>query len=205
MGGQGVIKVPYSNAGQGVFTILNAAELAAFMAMDFHYDKFIVQALIGNSSWGSVESGQRLYHVGTVPNRRNEIFVADVRMMISATEAGGWRPVAVYARRAHKPLMETLPEVGAAGMSWPMLGTNLSKLAADLTWSTESERLLLMDRKDFNQLGIGLDDLLEAYVQTVMSAVAIDKMAKRLMRGGTFDTELFASLNDDPALLEEMA
>ena len=33
-------RVPYSNAGQGVFTITNKEELAAFMMEDHHYDKY---------------------------------------------------------------------------------------------------------------------------------------------------------------------
>ena len=37
------LQVPYSNAGQGVYTILTAAELDAFMSLPHHYDKFIVQ------------------------------------------------------------------------------------------------------------------------------------------------------------------
>jgi len=48
MGGQAVIKVPYSNAGQGVFTIVSDRELEAFMELEFPYDQFIVQSLIGN-------------------------------------------------------------------------------------------------------------------------------------------------------------
>lgn len=42
MGGHAVIKVPYSNAGQGVYTITNKQELADFMAIEQHYEKFIV-------------------------------------------------------------------------------------------------------------------------------------------------------------------
>jgi hypothetical protein len=38
-----------------------------------------------------------------------------------------------------------------------------------------------MDRKDFNTLGIGIDDLIDAYVQTVLSVIAIDRMCQRLM------------------------
>lgn len=46
-GGRGVLKVPYSNAGQGVFTITNKTELNAFMGQQFHYDKAcIVQLLL---------------------------------------------------------------------------------------------------------------------------------------------------------------
>jgi hypothetical protein len=87
-----------------------------------------------------------------------------------------------------------------------MLGTNLS-IKTDDGWSTESQRLLLMDRKDFNQLGIGIDDLIDAYIQTVLSVIAIDKLAKKLMKNGekTFDFELFEALNPDKALLDEIA
>jgi len=46
-----------------------------------------------------------------------------------------------------------------------------------------------MDRKDFNTLGIGIDDLIDAYVQTVLSVVAIDKMCSRLMK----DRKLFSN------------
>lgn len=44
MGGMAVVKVPYANAGQGVWTIVNDEELAAFMLISHHYSAFIVQA-----------------------------------------------------------------------------------------------------------------------------------------------------------------
>ena len=44
MGGMAVVKVPYANAGQGVWTIVNDEELAAFMLITHHYSAFIVQA-----------------------------------------------------------------------------------------------------------------------------------------------------------------
>lgn len=90
-----------------------------------------------------------------------------------------------------------------------MLGTNLS-VKTDGEWTTESQRLMLMDRKDFNLLGIGIDDLIDAYIQTVLSVIAIDKLAARLMKNEqsgqvpAFDYELFEALNPDPALLEEI-
>ena len=62
-----------------------------------------------------------------------------------------------------------------------------------------------MDRRDFNKLGIGLDDLIEAYIQTVLSMVAIDKMAKTLVnKNGKFRIKLFKSLNDDEGLIDEI-
>lgn len=202
MGGHAVVKVPYSNAGQGVYTICNQAELDAFMAEEQTYDKYIVQSLVGNASWSSVTRAGQFFHAGTVPNRKNETFVSDLRVMISSNPKGGWQPIAVYARRAHKPLVQNL---SASDDSWAMLGTNLSVKSGAGEWSTETDRLLLMDTKDFNRLGLGTDDLIDAYVQTVLATTAIDRMASRLIdKRGRFDFALYSSLNADDSLLKEI-
>lgn len=201
MGGQAVIKVPYSNAGQGVFTIVSQAELDTFMESDYPYDRFIVQSLIGNYQWSSKGTKGRLYHVGTIPNAKGKTFVADLRMMISST-ANGLRPLCVYARRAPKPLEDQLTD---SSDSWEMLGTNLSVKSEDGQWDSDTTRLILMDRRDFNKLGIGMDDMIEAYIQTVLSTVAIDQMAQTLInKQGKFRMRLFKSLNDDEAFIREI-
>lgn len=201
MGGQAVVKVPYSNAGQGVFTIVTEQELDDFMKLDFPYDRFIVQSLIGNYHWSSTSAAGKLYHVGTIPNSKSKTFVADLRMMVSWTERG-IRPLCVYARRARKPLEDELDE---SGQSWDILGTNLSIKRPDGGWDSDTDRLILMDRRDFNKLGVGVDDLIEAYIQTVLSMIAIDKMAKTLMnKQGKFRMRLFKSLNDDQSLIQEI-
>lgn len=201
MGGHAVIKVPYSNAGQGVYTIVTEAELDKFMELEFDYDLFIVQSLIGNSNWSSITSSGKLYHVGTIPNHKNHTYVADIRMMVSSTDKG-IRPLCTYARRSEKPLVDTIKD---STDSWQMLGTNLSFKNPDGSWGSDTNRLILMDRRDFNKLGIGLDDLIEAYIQTVLSMVAIDKMAKTLVnKQGKFRMRLFKSLNDDPSLIDEI-
>ncbi|MBD3188313.1 hypothetical protein GF325_15870, partial [Candidatus Bathyarchaeota archaeon] len=51
MGGIGVVKNPYSNAGQGVWTITNTRDCDKFRQASHQYSKFIVQKLIGNSTW----------------------------------------------------------------------------------------------------------------------------------------------------------
>lgn len=202
-GGHAVVKDPYSNAGQGVWTITSAAELEEFMEADYKYDNFIVQQLIGNSKWTSVTRTGQYYHVGTLPDKRGRTFVCDIRMMVGARPGKGFRPTAVYARRSEEPLADTLTDESD---SWAMLGTNLSKKKEDGTWTTETNRLILMDRRDFNMLGIGIDDLIDAYIQTSLSCVAIDKLCARLIKeNGSFDYKLFASLNDDESMLAEMA
>ena len=272
LGGRAVVKVPYANAGQGVWTITRPEELEAFMALSasHRYDAFIVQALIGNSGWSSRSAqGPQHYHVGTVPNAKGNIHAFDLRVMVgngggnaaraaaaakakaeaakaaraaaeeggagsgsgggsaassataSASDAasdaaaaaalsntdddlgGGFFPVAVYARRARRALPEELaPNVP----SWDVLGTNLSVKNPDGTFSTQPERLLMMDSRDFQLLGIGLDDLIEAYMQTVLATAAIDRLAGKLVspRTGRFRYNLFRSLNPDAKLLAEL-
>ncbi|GAB4258258.1 MAG: hypothetical protein Kow0027_25740 [Saprospiraceae bacterium] len=201
MGGHAVIKIPYSNAGQGVYTIVSKSELSAFMDQDFEYDRFIVQSLIGNYNWSSTTKAGKLFHVGSIPSASGHTYVCDVRLMVSATESG-IKPLSIYARRAEKPLPDHLPPETP---SWPMLGTNLSFKKNDGSWDTDTNRLLLMDRRDFNRLGIGLDDLIEAYIQTVLSMIAIDKMAISLMtKDGKFRLKYFRQLNDDDSLVNEI-
>jgi hypothetical protein len=198
-GGFAVIKVPYSNAGQGVYTIVGPEELDAFMALEHDYDQFIVQALIGNHRWSSLSRRGRLYQVGTVPNKRGDIYVADLRMMVCAGPKG-FRPLSTYARRARSPL----PLDRLDGQSWDVLGTNLSS-RVESGWNTDADRLMLMDSRDFNRLGLGLDDLIEAYIQTVLSVVAIDRLAVTLVnQKGRLRKKLYRSLNNDPALIDEL-
>ena len=201
LGGHAVIKVPYSNAGQGVYTIVSQEELDRFMAQEFEYDLFIVQSLIGNFNWSSTTAKGKLYHVGTIPNIKNKTYVADLRMMVSAT-VEGIKPLCIYARQAAQPLVDT---IGSGVNSWGMLGTNLSYKNEVGMWESDTNRLLLMDRRDFNKLGLGLDDLIEGYIQTILSMVAIDKMAQMLIgKSGNFKLRLFKSLNNDERLINEL-
>ena len=201
LGGHAVIKVPYSNAGQGVYTITNDAELEAFMELKFEYSQFIVQSLIGNYHWSSKTEQGRFYHVGTMPNKKGQSFVADLRLMIQAGP-NGYEPLGMYARRAAAPLVSTLDD---SVSSWEVLGTNLSVKKADNKWDSDTSRLLLMDRKDFNKLGLGQDEMIEAYIQTILASIAIDKMAAKLINTkGKLNRQLFQSLNNDPTLIEEI-
>ena len=201
LGGQAVIKIPYSNAGQGVFTIVNEQELAEFMRQEFRYERFIVQSLIGNYHWSSTGSRGKLFHVGTMPNDKGSTFVADLRMMISATSSG-IRPLCLYARRANRPLTDQLEKDVP---SWDVLGTNLSIKKGEDLWEADTKRLIIMERRAFNKMGLGLDDLIEAYIQTVLSMIAIDKMAERLFNSKQqFRKRTFQALNDDKTLLDEI-
>lgn len=198
-GGKAVIKNPYSNAGQGVYTITSEEELDKFMKEDHDYDQFIVQSLIGHYAWSSNTAHGKFYHIGTIPNKKGSIYISDLRVMVYSTPEGFF-PCAIYARRAKSPLSAEAPND-----SWSVLGTNLSIKLDNNNWSSDTSRLMLMDNKDFNKLGIGTDDLIEAYIQTVLSIVAIDKMSCNLVnKKGQFRMKLFKSLDNDKSLLKEI-
>jgi len=220
LGGHAVVKIPYSNAGQGVYTITNETELDQLFEDiqqegSSQYDTFIVQSLIGNHSWTSDTRDGKFFHVGSLPDKKGGIYVSDLRMMIHFDfQSGSFRPIGGYARRAHMPLVDRLE---SHMDSWAMLGTNLSVKKATNVWDTETSRLLLLDQRDFNRLGISVDDLIDAFFQTVLSTVAIDLMASRLLPPSPssssssssfptsdFDVKLFSSLNRDPSLINEI-
>ena len=218
-GGKGVIKSPYGNAGVDVFTITNDKELSEFMnnfgqkendEMGRGYgEKFIVQSLIGNANWSSSTISGTHYHVGTVPDKNGKFYAADIRLMIHY-DGNAWKPLCIYSRRAKEPLSKDLTDDVS---SWDILGTNLSVKVSENNWQTDTNRLLLMDTRAFNRLGIGLDDLINAYVQTVLATISIDDLCKVLMNNndndndiaGTFDFKLFSTLNDDNDILEDIA
>jgi len=199
MGGKGVIKVPYSNAGQGVYTILNKNDLDEFIGSKHIYEKYLVQSLVEPSAWKHAEGEEgKFYHIGTVPNRSHQSYVNDIRMMVCCGEKG-FQPISIYSRRARKHIEST-----ADSTSWDMLGTNLSVKAND-SWNTEANRLILMDKKDFHKLNLSLNDLINGYIQTVLSVIAIDKLCHKLiLPSGEFNYELFKELNPDKVLLSEI-
>eukprot|EP00121_Abeoforma_whisleri_P002622 Awhi_evm2s2358 len=203
LGGKAVVKVPYSNAGQGVYTVTSPKELQAVMDTEHSYDQFIVQQLIGNFEWSSETHKKSFYHVGTMPTPKYlNSYVYDLRMMIIATEKG-FRPTAMYSRQANQPLTQHLTEDDD---SWAILGTNLSVRNDKGEFESETDRLLLVDRKDFNKLGLSVDDLIKAFTVTVFSIIAIDKMCCRLIEESTgeLNTSILSQMNPDQALLEEI-
>lgn len=172
LGGSMVIKVPDSNAGQGVYTVVSEEELDyAFSQLDKN-DLYIVQQLIHSNYSKGLDPTQAWYHVGTIPDNKGRSYAFDLRLMMHAT-ADGIRPLAVYSRRSGFPLNQPLPE----GMnSWEVYGTNLSVKGED-GWTYADERLMLFDVRNFGQLGLGIDELIKGFVQSAMALYAIDQNA----------------------------
>ena len=207
LGGMGVIKIPYLNAGQGIYTIANESELNRFMNIvpPSSYRSYIVQSLIGHREWDT-STPHRYSHIFTKPNEKNEGYVKDLRMQICSSSAG-FTPTSIYCRRARQVLSTDSSTIDD---SWLMLGTNLSvKILQEHsevdppTWKTESERLIIMHENDLS--GLSVDNLIDAYVQTVLGTLAIDQMAQQLMGdNGIFNMSLFRSLDSDEELIEEI-
>ncbi|MGE5701933.1 MAG: hypothetical protein ACM32O_05345 [Clostridia bacterium] len=199
LGRAAVVKMPYSNAGQEIYIITNEHELEKFMVMDHPYEEFIAQSLIG-SKWHMREGKCEFYQRGTLSQNRDGRFAFDLRMVVT-NHQGGFQPVALFSRRAKKPL----DSIAHASNSWDVFGTNLSYKSSEGEWKSDESRLIPVTCEEFESLGMGLDELVEAYIQTVMSVVAIDKWADTLMNQGSgFEPDLFMKMNGDRKLFQEM-
>lgn len=172
LGGSMVIKVPDSNAGQGVYTVISRKELNEAMDKISANDVYLVQQLIHSNYSKGLDPEKSWYHVGTIPDTKGRSFAFDLRLMMHATEEG-IRPLAVYSRRSRFPLNQPLPE---NMNSWEVYGTNLSIKGED-GWTYADERLMLFDIRNFGQLGLGIDELIKGFVQSAMAVFAIDQNA----------------------------
>ena len=200
-----------------MFTITSPEELETFMSgfgqqendnLGRGYgEKFIVQSLIGNANWSSNTFSGIHYHVGTVPDKNGKFYAADIRMMIHFDGNRGWKPLCIYSRRAKEALSKDLDNPNIS--SWDILGTNLSVKVGKNEWQTDTNRLLLMDTRAFNRLGLGLDEMINAYVQTVLATISIDDLCRVFMENeeddaDRFDFNLFSILNEDNDILNDI-
>lgn len=207
--GKAVIKVPYTNFGQGVYTIVNKQELDKFMSVKHFYDKFILQSLVGNEKWATKKNFPaegRYYQIGTKPNEKNEVFVYDIVFTVTSTNDEGFLPVSIHFRRARKPLVDDVNEIES---SWELLGTNLSVkvIGKKDSWNVENERLMVFDDECFDErVQLDEDDLIDSYIQTVLTTIAIDRLCVELHDegGGGFDLKRFRIMNNDNLLLNEI-
>ena len=59
----------------------------------------------GNYQWTSTTRSGQLFHVGTIPDKSQNIYVCDMRMMVHYDFVKGcFMPLVVYARKARKPV-----------------------------------------------------------------------------------------------------
>jgi hypothetical protein len=193
---QAVIKSPYGNCGQDVFIIRNVKELESYMSQELSSKEFIVQDLIGHSNWNTKKNPRLFHHVGTMPDKNNEIYIGDLRLVVGHTKEG-IRPMAMNARKTKSPLTAKMD----GGCSKEMLGTNLSVKKGDDLWNSDTDRLIVMSTKEFDVLGLNLDTLIEGLLQTTMAFHAIDEMAERLMSDPKFfQQELWELYTSKPNL-----
>ncbi|MDO9552772.1 hypothetical protein [Rhodonellum sp.] len=174
LGGSMVIKVPDSNAGQGVYTVISKKELEHAKSQLDPNQLYLVQELIHSNYSNGLDPMKAWYHVGTIPDSKGRSFAFDLRLMMHATEEG-MRPLAVYSRRSRFPLNTPLPE---DMNSWEVYGTNLSVKGED-GWTYADERLMLFDVRNFGQLGLGIDEMIKGFVQSIMGVYAIDQNARK--------------------------
>lgn len=194
LGGRAVIKNPYSNAGQGVAVVETTADVDTWRTQPQRYGRFVVQGLIA----GAEDPAPGPYaQRGIQPHGQDGRFAADVRVVVVRSGAG-FTPVAAYARHARAPLQ-------SAASPWERYGTNLSVRAGDGGWDAESHRLVTLSEADFPALELSAADLVDAYVITVLAAVAIDRFAETLLGpAGEISEAAFRAACPDDALFKEI-
>ncbi|CAG8798932.1 7344_t:CDS:2, partial [Racocetra persica] len=144
MGGHAVIKAAYGcliifylqKLEQSIYIITNSEELKEFFDANHHYEKFIVQSLVGSALWSKESCFEKFYHIGTMPNCHNQTFVNDLRMMVSADDTGFY-PVNISSRRAKNP--------------WKVFGINVTSSSGMA--GHEYERIITIDQKEFDTTG----------------------------------------------------
>lgn len=180
-GHRGIIKTPYGHAGEGVFPIVSADGLSRWRTEADDQQKWVVQELIAEDHLSAqAEDGQ--------PSR-----IYDLRLLVAAG-VDGFRPIAGFARQAKSELVFPLEQETLRDQ----LVTNLSYRDERGEWGTDVSRVVPLDETHFGSLKLTLDDLVEAYVQSVMSVVAIDQLASALSdENQQFDISAFHALNED--------
>ncbi len=205
LGGLAVVKVPYSNAGQGVYVISSDDDLKAFQKDQEggSYQKYIVQELIGPAGWIPNPTETSRFHRGAINfNKKDkEPRVFDMRMMVVRGKKG-WEFVTANGRYASKPMTNDVKKYPVS----EVLKTNLSVKEGKNRFNSDSSRLIPIHDQGFNKMALSLDDLIEGKIQTVLSAVAIDQLAKQLVdTNGDFNEALFNKLNGkDDSLMTEI-
>ena len=85
-----------------------------------------------------------------------------------------------------------------------MLGTNLSNKLENGRWELQTDRLVMMTSEGFKQLGVGIDDLIEGFIQGLLSVIAIDQLCQKFCSKGKFDVNCFSKINLDLTLVQEI-
>jgi len=196
-----VVKIPYSNAGQGVFTILNEKELDDFMKIPGIYDCYLVQELIAAPTEIRKSQMDRIFHTGFVNQDDQHLYAFDIRMMVCNTSKG-LRPAAIYGRKAHNDLESELVQ---SMKSWDVYGTNLSIKLAENSWDSDTSRLCLMSEEDFPSFNLNMNQWVESYFQTIFSVLAIDDLSEQiLLPNKSLDLKKILSVNNDRKLVNEI-
>lgn len=198
LGGCIVIKEPSFHSGKGIYPIICQTALDKFLQTDHESKTFLVQELIGHPDWNS--NSDKLYHRGTVPDRWGRSYIYDMRFLCINTQYG-YRPIALFARRASKPLTTK----DDSSNLWDIIGTNMGSINSEGKLVLDQSRAMYSSMYEFDNYGLNLDDLIDVYVQSILTMLAIDQMALKLTRNGKFDKEMYKMMvNPNDLLLSKI-
>jgi len=189
-GGQAVIKTPYGHAGDGIFPVVREEGLAQWrLANESGSGRYVVQRLIGEEHRCNAGAGDA------------DQVVFDFRMMLS-NGSRGFRLISTFGRKAKQRFSFPLRQESVRDQ----LITNISFRDQSGQWQTDPQRVVPFNEENFGRLGLTLDDLIDAFLQSAMAMVAIDELSKELSDSeGKLDLPAFHSLNGDRELEQAIA
>lgn len=137
-------------------------------------------------------------------NLNNQLYASTVRI-IACSDPSGFKMTAIRAARAARPFTSIRSEENK------LLTDSIETLDEDAyitnlgTTGRSESRAIIIDDAAMDALAIGIDDVVDGFMQTVFSIHAIEDMCKRFTtKDGELNLELLKELNPDPQLLAEL-
>ncbi|XP_037025300.1 uncharacterized protein LOC119066766 [Bradysia coprophila] len=200
--GRAVIKTPYDSQGRGVYIIRTDGDLDDFYAKDeSDYSLWVVQELIGLEACPNDRYQQIGFHLD------GQMYAYSVRI-IACNSPSGFKMITICSARAPAPFAKD----GETADIAPGLLHKIKTVHEDDVYVTNIAsnpdgelRSFYFDDAGVKGMGIGMDDVIDGFMQTVYCTHAIDNMCKKLiMENGELDVQLLRELNPDPQLLAEV-
>lgn len=133
----------------------------------------------------------------------NHLYACTIRI-IACSLPSGFKMTAIRGARAPEPFASICSETNRSPTSTKTLNEDayITNIGTD---DRSASRLVILDDAAMRGLAIGIDDIVDGFIQTVFSIHAIDAMCKRLTTSdGELNLQLLKELNPDPQLLAEL-
>jgi len=197
-GFRAIIKTPYDGHGRGIYVVRDEADVDKFLALDSsRYNLFLVQDLIGFETDICKDNPSRYTHVGYVGPDHSK-YAYSLRMIVTDSPTG-YKLICICGARASMPFYRGRADVVDEQSDLSYITNIVPKELEGM------ERDIPASEDGVKRMGFTVDNVVDAYLQSVMCMLAIDQVCQNLFReDGCLDLELLKKLCPDPQLLSEV-